>query len=200
MSKKVTYIKTSSISRKFSQLIAAIVLLIVTLNIWASINFNGHTLIEENAQVLADNILLQSSHSAAYYIANEDIDSLNALTESALKSPYILEMVIYDHRGVELSKSLNAQSTIQRFLSSQPSDINVHQPTPYVQKVLNEQDELLGFIRVTVLAKLLQKDANSFITTISKRALLLALLAGVIGYLLTIGLRPFSANAFVVRD
>lgn len=200
MSKKVTYIKTSSINRKFSQLIAAVVLLVFALNIWSSINANGHTLIQENAQVLADNILIQSSHSAAQYIAKGDIDSLNILTASALKSPYILEMIIYDRRGVVLSQSTNSLKTKQRFLNPMPADLKNLKPTPYVNKVVDNDDNLLGFVRITVLAQSLQQDANNFIEVISKRALLLALFAGLIGYLLTIGLRPFSANSYIVRD
>lgn len=200
MSKKVTYIKTSSINRKFSQLIAAIVLLIVTLNIWASINFNGQTLINENAQVLADNILVQSSHSAAYYIASNDIEALNTVTESVLKSKYIAEMVIYDNRGVVLSRSENALSTKDRFLNPLNDKLAHMSPKPYVTNVTNELGELIGFVRITVMSKALQQDATLFVHTISKTTLLMALLAGMIGYLLTIGLRPFSANAYIVRD
>ncbi|MBU2880871.1 hypothetical protein KO525_16105 [Psychrosphaera sp. B3R10] len=200
MSKKVTYIKTSSINRKFSQLIAAIVLLIVTLNIWASINFNGQTLINENAQVLADNILVQSSHSAAHYIENNDIEALNTVTESVLKSKYIVEMVVYDNRGVVLSRSENALSTKDRFLNPLNDKLANMSPKPYVTDVTNELGELIGFVRITVMSKALQQDATLFVHTISKTTLLIALLAGMIGYLLTIGLRPFSANSYIVRD
>lgn len=200
MSKKVTYIKTSSINRKFSQLIAAIVLLIVTLNIWASINFNGQTLINENAQVLADNILVQSSHSAAHYIENNDIEALNTVTESVLKSKYIVEMVVYDNRGVVLSRSENALSTKDRFLNPLNDKLAYMSPKPYVTDVTNELGELIGFVRITVMSKALQQDATLFVHTISKTTLLMALLAGMIGYLLTIGLRPFSANSYIVRD
>lgn len=200
MSKKVTYIKTSSINRKFSQLIAAVVLLIVTLNIWASISANGETLINENAQVLADNILLQSAHSAAHYIENEDTDALHTLADSALKSEYVYEMVIYDERGVMLSQSDNAISTAQRFLNPLNSEIANKAPIPYVTDVRSENGTLLGYVRITVLSKSLQQDVTGFVQTISKRTLLLALFAGLIGYLLTIGLRPFSANSYIVRD
>jgi len=200
MSKKVTYIKTSSISRKFSQLIAAIVLLIVTLNIWLNINQEGDTLLQENVLVLADNILLQTSHSASRYIENDDIDALEQLTDSALKSDYIHEMVIYDDRGVELSKSRNALSMKQRFLSGDETSVLSQSPIPYVTEIRTAENKLLGFVRLTLLRTQLQRDGVKYIHAISQKVMLLCLLAGLIGYLFTIGLRPFSANAFVLKD
>jgi uncharacterized membrane protein affecting hemolysin expression len=200
MSKKVTYIKTSSINRKFSQLIAAVVLLIVTLNIWASISSNGRTLVSENAQVLADNILLQTAHSAAHYIEANDTRALNTLADSALKSQYIHEIIIYDKRGVVLSQSENAVTTTERFLTNINQLLHEQAPLPYVTEVRNATSTLVGYVRITVLTNALQQDAALFVNAISKRTLLLALFAGAIGYLLTIGLRPFSANAYIVRD
>ena len=199
MSKKVTYIKTSSISRKFFQLIAAVVLLIVTLNIWLNIHQEGDTLLEENALVLADNILLQTSHSASHYIENDQLDALEQLTDSALKSDYIYEMIIYDERGVELSKSLNALTMKQRFFGDD-TRLATQSPVPYVTEIRGSNNTLLGFVRLTLLREQLQSDGVNYIHAISQKVMLLCLFAGLIGYLLTIGLRPFSANAFVIKD
>ena len=200
MSKTVTYIKTSSINRKLAQLAAAIILLIITLNIWATIIYEGENLLDENALVLADNILLQTSHSAGMYITNDDMTSLSQLTDSALKSEYIHEMLIYDARGVELTKSANALSTKQRFLINDDTSLDDQSPVPFVKEIRNENNELLGFVRITVLRTKLQKEGMGYVHTITKQSILLALFAGLIGYLLTIGLRPFSANAFVLKN
>ena len=200
MSKTVTYIKTSSISRKFAQLIAAVILLIVTLNIWVNIDSEGDILLEENALVLADNILLQTAHSASRYIEKDDIEALEQLTDSALRSDYIHEMLIYDERGVVLSQSTNALSTKERFLTQIEPELVKASPSPFVAEIRNNNNELQGFVRITLLRQQLQKDGVTYIDAISKKVLLLSLFAGLIGYLLTIGLRPFSANAFVLKE
>lgn len=202
MSRQITYVKTSSLNRKFFQLLGALLLFVVSLNIWLNINSKGELLLNENVLVLADNILLQTSHSAAFYIENDDLDSLQQLTESALESDYIHEMLIYDERGVVLSQSSNAVSTKERFLqpdSQQNKNLAPVLPIPFVKEIRNNDGQLLGFVRITVLRKYLQQQGVNFVQTINKQILLLALLAGFIGYLLTIGMRPFSANSILVK-
>ncbi|NVK23625.1 MAG: hypothetical protein HWE10_01745 [Gammaproteobacteria bacterium] len=200
MSKKVTYIKTSSLTRKIGQLAAAIVLLAAAITIWLNVSVQGKNLVSENSLVLADNILLQTSHSAQVYIESGDIASLNHLTDSALKSDYILEMVIYDEKGVVLSKSNNAITTRARFITDLNKDIQPYDPAPFVKEIRNDKNELLGFVRLTMLKKNLQQSGASYISEISQQILFLMFVTGVIGYLLTIGLRPFSSNAYYVKD
>lgn len=200
MSKKVTYIKTSSLTRKISQLAAAIVLIAAAITIWLNVSVQGKNLVSENSLVLAENILLQTSHSAQTYIESGDIDSLNHLADSALKSDYILEMVIYDDKGLVLSKSSNAITTRARFITDLNTDIQPYDPAPFVKEIRNDKNELLGFVRITVLKKNLQQSGSSYIGEISQQILFLMFVAGIIGYLLTIGLRPFSSNAYYVKD
>lgn len=227
MATKVTYIKTSSFSKKILQLLAAVALVVVTLTLWADIKQKGEAVLVENAIVLAKNILKQTSHSASFYMENKDQASLDHLTESALKSDYIYEMLIYDKTGTVLSKSENALPAVQRFMNvssaskhgqqekqqerqqekqkNEPNKksaetINEFLPTPYVSEVIGEKGQLLGFVRVTVLTKNLQKSGLTYINSLTKQVILIALLAGFIGYLFTNGLKPFSANAYVVKD
>lgn len=205
MGTKVTYIKTSSISRKILQLLMGVALVITTLTIWTDIKYKGEDLLAENAIVLADNILKQTSHSAAAYIQDNNLAALGTLTESALTSDYIYEMLIYDKYGKVISQSDNAVSTKARFWTSDSpaeseDDITKFMPIPYVSEIKNSQNDLLGFVRVTVLTKNLQHSGMEYIHTLTKQVILIALLAGFIGYLFTNGLKPFSANAYVVRD
>lgn len=200
MSKKLTYIKTSSLNRKFTQLVTAFVLLIVTISLWLNVSSQGEAMLEENAIVLAENILLQTSHSARTYISEDDINSLDQLTDSALKSDYILEMVIYDDKGIVLSKSNNAITTKARFITQLNQDVQPLMPTPFVKEVRDEEEQLLGFVRITVLKKSLQQSGNLFIHRISQQIVLLAFIAGLIGYLFTVGLRPFSTHSYFVKD
>lgn len=200
MSKKLTYIKTSSLNRKFTQLVTAFVLLIVTISLWLNVSSQGEAMLEENAIVLAENILLQTSHSARTYISEDDINSLDQLTDSALKSDYILEMVIYDDKGIVLSKSNNAITTKARFITQLNQDVQPLLPTPFVKEVRDEENQLLGFVRITVLKKNLQQSGNLFIHRISQQIVLLAFIAGLIGYLFTVGLRPFSTHSYFVKD
>ena len=200
MSKKITYIKTSSLTRKFSQLAGAIVLIIASITIWLNVSIQGNNLLSENSLVLAENILLQTSHSAQNYIETGDIESLHQLTDSALKSEYILEMIIYDDKGVVISKSDNAITTKARFVTDLTKEIAPYDPAPFVKEIKNNNNQLLGYVRITVLKKNLQQSGSSFIQEISKQILFLIFIAGIIGYLLTIGLRPFSSNAYYVKD
>ncbi|GHB57297.1 hypothetical protein GCM10008107_02750 [Psychrosphaera saromensis] len=200
MSKKLTYIKTSSLNRKFTQLVTAFVLLIVTISLWLNVSSLGKAMLEENSIVLAENILLQTSNSARTYISQDDISSLDDLTDSALKSDYILEMVIYDDKGLVLSQSDNAFTTKERFITELNKDVEILLPTPFVKEVRNEDNELLGFVRITVLKKNLQQSGNLFIHRISQQIILLACIAGLIGYLFTIGLRPFSSHSYFVKE
>jgi uncharacterized membrane protein affecting hemolysin expression len=200
MSKKITYVKTSSLSKKFAQLAAAIMLIIVLASIWFNVSSQGESMLSENAQVLARNILLQTSHSAQRYIENDELPSLHHLTESALRSNYVYEMVIYDKYGVVLSKSDNAIETKVRFLSQLNEDITDYEPLPFVQEIRDETDRLLGFVRITVLTKRLQQAGSSFIETISQQILMIIALAVFCGFLLTKGLRPFSSNAYYVNE
>ena len=81
MSKKITYIKTSSLTRKVAQLAAAFILCIATVTIWLNVSIQGKNLLAENSLVLAENILLQTSHSAQNYIETGDVESLHLLTD-----------------------------------------------------------------------------------------------------------------------
>lgn len=200
MAKKVTYIKTSSLGRKIGQLSAAFMLIVAVISIWFNVSVQGSSLLSENAQVLAENILVQTSHSAQTYIEDDDIEALDKLTESALKSGYILEMVIYDNKGAILSKSSNAVSTKDRFISDTKTEFDAQIPAPFVKEVRDEKNQLLGFVRITVLQKNLQNSGHIFIGEISAQIIMLALLCCLIGYLLTVGLRPFSSNSFYVKD
>ena len=200
MAKKVTYVKTSSLARKLGQLAAALMLSIAVVSMWLNVSYQGKDLLNENAEVLAKSILLQTSHSAQKYIESEDIEALNQLTDSALMSSHILEMIIYDEQGLELSKSGNAITTRARFITDLSSEIQPLNPAPFVKEIRNEDNELLGFIRITVLKKNLQDAGHLFVTEISGQIIILALLSMFIGYLLTVGLRPFSSNAYYVKD
>ena len=200
MSKTVTYIKTSSFNNKMSQIMASLVLLIVVLNIAFSIIYKGDRLLEENAQVLADNLLLQTSHSASWYIISNDIHSLEHLTESALKSEYIYEMVIYDTQGIVLSQSNSALPTKERFSSTSFTALQHLDPIPYVSEIEDDDGNLLGYVRVTLLRAELQETAINVFTQISKQIAVIILIAMLIGYLLTNGLKPFSTNSFVVKN
>ena len=86
MAKKVTYVKTSSLARKLGQLAAALILTVAVITMWFNVSHQGKELLNENAEVLAKSILLQTSHSAQKYIQSEDISALDQLTDSALKS------------------------------------------------------------------------------------------------------------------
>ena len=197
--KKITYIKTSSLNRKFSQIVAAIVLVIMAFNLWLNVFYKSEYLLDENVQVLADNILLQTAHNARLFIEQDDIRALQQLTSSALRSEHILDMLIYDTRGVELAKSSNASSTLDRFVHQPNAELAWMEPAPFVTEIRNDNHELLGFVRITVLKRKLQQQGKSYLQAISKQIFLLAVLAGIIGYLLTIGLRPFSKNAYTVE-
>lgn len=200
MSKKITYIKTSSLTRKFSQLAAAFMLSILALNLWFNVSNQGQAMLNENATILANNILMQTSHSAKTYIESDNIEALNILTDSALESDYIYEMIIYDHKGIVLSKSDNAIATKARFMTELNSDIQAYQPAPFVKEIRDNDNSLLGFVRITVLTKHLQSEGNIFIERISSQIILLLFIAALTGYLLTVGLRPFSNNAYYTNQ
>ena len=199
MSTKVTYVKTSSFSKKMLQLMLAVALVVVTLSLWSDINDKGENLLAENALVLADNVLQQTSHTAKHYIEAGDTEGLAILVSSALISDHILEVVVYDKFGQILSQSKNALATKDRFLNID-KDLEKFEPIPYVQEVLNADNALIGFIRVTILTRNLQKQGMNYLYVLSKQVMLITLLAGLIGYLFTVGLRPFSANAYMVKE
>ena len=200
MAKKVTYVKTSSLTQKIGQLAAALILVVAVVSMWFNVSYRGKNLLSENAEVLANNILLQTSHSAQKYIENDDIEALHQLADSAMKSDYILEMVIYDNQGIVLSKSDNAITTRARFITDLSQEVKPLNPAPFVKEIRNEDNDLLGFVRITVLKKNLQNAGLTFVTEISGQIIVLALLSLLIGYLLTVGLRPFSSNAYYVKD
>ena len=105
-------------------------------------------------------------------------------------------MVIYDDKGLVLSKSSNAITTRARFITELSSEIAPMNPAPFVQEIRDEQNALLGFVRITVLKKNLQNAGLTFVTEISGQIIILALLSLLIGYLLTVGLRPFSSHSY----
>lgn len=199
MTKKITYVKTSSLTRKIGQLAAALGLIVAVFSMWLNVSNQGKALVSENAQVLAKSILQQTSHSAKAYIQNEDIEALHQLTSSALSSDYILEMVIYDHQGLVLSKSDNAITTRARFITDLSSELRDLTPSPFVQEIRMDDQTLLGFVRITVLKKNLQNAGLKFISEISGQIIVLACLSLLVGYLLTVGLRPFSRNSYYMK-
>lgn len=203
-------LNTTSVYRRLSLVGLSVGLLVVVLNMWIDATFKGE---QVQRNTLSEHIRLMLNHSALMAqrkIQAKDIDGLTLMLDDMTHDPYILQAMIYDNTGKVLAKShdaLSAQALYQkqrvRYQSLPPFDAQAEQSpldiTMYVSEIYHEQ-QLLGYLHVSYRKQLAMSAPLSFYQENMQKMLLMMLLSGLIGYMLTRGFARFSRNSYRIVD
>lgn len=192
------YPKLSPIYNKILQLLMAIALIMVVMNLWvysSSTNYQG---IDEHFNAIGQQYLQQTSTGIEVLLAENNKKAIQDYIDGIAKTSWITGIHLYDTSGQVIASSENSQSIIELYgLSLQKLDrsiINI----PFVQEL--RTSSLNGYVRITIeknyLVNDLQKNSHDQFGLLR----LMLILSGVVGFLLTRGLNRFSRQGFRMAD
>ena len=207
------YPKLSSIYNKILQLASAILLIIVLMSMWQSINVKDQANLQSHFEFVAKQYLQQASSSAQLLLQHKYKNkaarnqALQAYLDDLVKVDFVNQVHLYDEKGQLLLSASQSDNPEQKKRSSRSinelygideNKANLSSKyTPFINEVRGEK--LYGYIRFTI--------EESYLTQVLARAdddrqtvlRLMLLLAGVVGFLLTRGLNRFSRRSYRIN-
>ncbi|WP_085297822.1 AhpA/YtjB family protein [Cognaticolwellia mytili] len=187
------YPKLSSIYNKILQLVIAMFLIIMVMNLWLTSRHEQEVKIQRHADTTGKMYLAQAAISSFAYLTEKN-ENLQNYVDNLAQQPLVKSVHIYGKTGQIIATSAASESVNDLFgiavmKVNQSDDI-----TPFVQEL--RFGELKGYIRLSLYRSLLVGDlaSNSVLQYDTMR--LLMIVAGVIGFLLTRGLNRFSRQGF----
>ena len=207
---KTQQINTTSVFRRLAQLVIAVGILIAVLLKWISADNQGKALLSANNDELTHTLATQSAKVAAHFIADKQTDFLPRMLNDIASHPHITQAMIYNQHGSEIARSNQAISAYESYIGQiSPYDaltpLNQNQPnkTPNSQWVVSEirqEAKLLGYLRLNYQQHQALQSSLGFHKQIMQQILLLGLLSGLMGFLLTRGFTRFSRNSFRINN
>ncbi|WP_176819212.1 AhpA/YtjB family protein [Ferrimonas sediminum] len=164
------------------QLILAVTLLVVTLNLWRHHQLQGQQLLNLQAGELATQLVQYAAIGAAPALAKEGDEQLDWLVQQLIKDPRILSASIFSDEGQRLAQaqSLFPESQLPE---AKQLEAALKRYTPFVATI--EQPEgTLGFIRIRVNTQLFFLDNRRQDREQQRQQPLMLLMAGLVGFLL----------------
>ena len=178
---------------RLAQLLLALLGIWVLSQWWWNSNQQGELLFQQQSAELMRSTLVALSHTAAYLIDNDQLESLKQLTTHIAATPYLQDVVVYDANGVRISWTEGSAAARLLYGPSQTEQLQA-----MVQPITKDQ-QLLGYIKLS-----LRLDAS--LTPIAQpwqqlmqQLLVMLVLAGVIGFLLRRGFSRFSRHSMRLR-
>ncbi len=195
------YPKSSPIYNKILQLVAAIIFLIVLMNIWLFIVDKSETTLSEYFDYTSNQHLQQAIAGIDVLLtteSNNKNDTLQRFINKLNEIDFIKQVDLYDITGTLMMSSHNTTSSnlsINDLFGLSENKLNKSDKyVPFVHEIRN--DKLLGYLRLTV-------EKSYFVSTFKKENeeremlfRLMFLLAGLVGFLLTRGLNRFSRQGY----
>lgn len=207
-------LNTTSVYRRLAQLTIAIGLLIVLFAKWIDADNQSKQLLTDNHSDLAYAQVNQSAQVAAHFIDDKQLKQLTRMLNDLTAQPFIIQAMVYDHKGSELARSSQAKTALEHYKQiTEPFDgytpkiplieQSSEQPLKQGKAIISEirlEDKLLGFIRVNYLQQQALQAPLTAQQQIMEQVMLIGLLSGVMGFLLTRGFGRFSRNSFRIGD
>ncbi|WP_337843270.1 hypothetical protein [Rheinheimera sp.] len=135
--------KKSRLYRLAQVVLVALGILVLSQWWWTS-HKQGEQLFQQQSEELMRSTLVALSHTAAYLIVNDQLESLNQLTTHIANTPYLQDVVVYDANGAKLSASKSASPALVMYAPQfQPELLAL------VQEI--EQDgRVIGYIKISM--------------------------------------------------
>ncbi len=131
----------------------------------------------------------QAADMAAYFISNEDKKAIVHLVKKLADNPFIEDVMIYGKHGDILYRSENSITAKKRY-----HDDDSYQDFTFKPVVVDieSNDKRLGFLRVTYIEKTATLEASVLHENFMRQTMLMMILAGCMGFLLTRAFSRFS--------
>lgn len=204
------YPKLSSIYNKILQLASAILLIIVLMSMWQSINVKDQANLQTHFEFVAKQYLQQASSSTQlllqqkYQSKSARNQALQAYLDDVVKVEFINQAHLYDDKGQLLlsasqsdnleQKQRTSRTIVELYgIAANKADLSTRY-TPFISEIRGEK--LYGYIRFTIEESYLTKVLAQADDDRQVVLRLMLLLAGVVGFLLTRGLNRFSRRGY----
>jgi len=188
------YPKLSSIYNKIMQLAIAIVIIIVLMNIWQSINQSGKATLNQHFNKMAQQYLAQTAVGIKLLLKKGDKKQLREFVNSMSKEGFVNTIHLYDKTGQLIASSTKASSINDLYGISLNKINNSVTSVPFTQEIRLEN--LQGYLRITLKKSAFTKDLAETNNDHLQLFRLMMILAGLVGFLLTRGLNRFSRQGY----
>ena len=197
------YPKLSSIYNKIMQLAIAVVLILVLVNVLIFSQQENEENIEQHFKGIGQQYSQQIAISLASLLEKKNNKQIEVYIEQLVKSPEIHEVFVYSNSGQLLFESKDA-NPIKDLYGVSKSYVNSSEDfVPFVQELREDlqgketaDNELLGYVRLTLDKNSLVKPLFVANNDTSEIYRILLCLAVAVGFLLTRGLNRFSRQGF----
>lgn len=206
---KQPQLNTTSVYRRLSQIGLSVGLLVVVLTMWVQTNAMGEKIQSNSTSTLTRHLAKQSSMAVLRLMKKKQIKSLALMLDDLTTDPFIVHGMVYDKTGKIIAQSNNAVTAHESHLHSRaatlvetPKGVPISLPVQtkmYVSEIM-DGDKLLGYLRISFLQQQALKAPLHFHKTIMRKILLMMILSGVIGFMLTRGFARFSRNSYRIVD
>ena len=204
-------LNTTSVYRRLSQVGLSVGLLIVVLNMWVDTSQKGEQMQSANASLHTRLMFKQTALVAQRQIKAKRKTALEQTLNDMTKDPFIVQAIVYDRDGLPIAKSDEAQSAHQLY-QKQRSVIDTLPPhgpeaveSPhlglkmYVTEI-REEAKIIGYLHVTYMQNQALAAPLQFHQGNMQKILLMMLLSGLIGYMLTRGFSRFSRQSYRITE
>ena len=189
------YPKLSPIYNKIIQLASAILLILVVLYLWVLANERHQQTLNQHFHFISEQYLSQVAQGV--YVFNHNKGSITNFIDQIANKVWIKDISYYDKTGQIIYQS-DQQDSINDLFGL--SSVNTNRSIKYVPFIQELRDnELEGYIRLTVERSLLLKELNVAGNDQYRSLGLMLLMAGLIGFLLTRGFNRFSRQGYRVQ-
>jgi len=188
------YPKLSSIYNKIMQLAIAIVIIIVLMNIWQSINQSGKATLNQHFNKMAQQYLAQTAVGIKLLLKKGDKKQLREFVNTMATERFVNNIHLYDKTGQLIASSAKV-SSINDLYGISLNKINKSLTSvPFTQEIRLEN--LKGYLRITLKKSEFTKELAETNNDHLQLFRLMMILAGLVGFLLTRGLNRFSRQGY----
>ncbi|MEJ2765519.1 AhpA/YtjB family protein [Photobacterium sp. MCCC 1A19761] len=157
--------------------------LVAMLEYGADLNLRNYRALSEQTQTLSRMVVRQAAATAAQDMLDKDQNKLQALVQRLSEEPLILDASIYDLEGVTVAQTEEAMPLEQVTGMSTPLSVASFGRQQVVEPIMTE-DQVVGFIRITLEQGLLLEKAASQVDYMTNTIRGLILAGLMIGFLL----------------
>lgn len=210
-------LNTTSVYRRLSQVGLSVGLLVVVLNMWVDTATRNEQMQLDIASIHTRLMLKQTTQVALRQIKAKKIDELTLMLNDLASDPYILQSLVYDRTGKLIASSQDAKMAHEIYLKQRTLADSLPPYTPeqttaqrtenpllemkmFVTEIM-DGDKLTGYLHVSYLHQQALEKSLKFHQSSMQKVLLMMLLCGLIGFMLTRGFSRFSRQSYrIVKD
>ncbi|GAA0658590.1 hypothetical protein [Rheinheimera tangshanensis] len=163
---------------RLAQLLLALLGIWVLSQWWWNSNQQGELLFQQQSAELMRSTLVALSHTAAYLIDNDQLESLNQLTTHIAATPYLQDVVVYDANGVKLSAS-DGTAAAQLLYAPQHEQALL----AMVQEI-TQDNRVIGYIKISMKLDASLLPVTQAWQQLMQQVFWMLLLAGVVAFML----------------